>query len=205
MPVHLRRNGLLFLCTALFVGLAYFYLDQPVALWTHRLGLRQVGALVVFSGLPNLFVVLAPFLFLYAAGQYEFGRAAPRSLFFALAIGVTTFLKALVKMVFGRYWPETWYHNNPSLLRDHAYGFHFFHAGKMYGSFPSGHAAVTVAAMTAVAFLFPRFRWAAVLVAIALMADLVLLDFHFVSDVVGGALLGYLITDYCWRMGSAGR
>ena len=27
---------------------------------------------------------------------------------------------------FGRYWPDTWVHDNPSLIRDGAYGFHPF-------------------------------------------------------------------------------
>ena len=42
--------------------------------------------------------------------------------------------------VFGRYWPETWTHDNPSLIGTGAYGFHPFQRGDDIGSFPSGHA-----------------------------------------------------------------
>ncbi len=57
--------------------------------------------------------------------------------------------------VFGRDWPETWIDNNPSLIRDGAYGFHPFHGNSAYGSFPSGHTARTlaVAAVVWIAYL----------------------------------------------------
>ena len=43
--------------------------------------------------------------------------------------------------VCGRYWPETWFDNNPSLIGTGTYGFHPFAHGDDIGSFPSGHAA----------------------------------------------------------------
>lgn len=42
--------------------------------------------------------------------------------------------------VFGRYWPETWTHDNPSLIGTGTYGFHPFQRGDDIRSFPSGHA-----------------------------------------------------------------
>jgi len=42
--------------------------------------------------------------------------------------------------VFGRYWPETWRHDNPSLIGTGTYGFHRFSEATTFGSFPSGHA-----------------------------------------------------------------
>ncbi len=42
--------------------------------------------------------------------------------------------------VFGRYWPQTWTHDNPSLIGTGTYGFHPFQRGDDVGSFPSGHA-----------------------------------------------------------------
>ena len=40
--------------------------------------------------------------------------------------------------VFGRYWPETWTHDNPSLIGTGTYGFHPFQRGDDVSSFPSG-------------------------------------------------------------------
>ncbi len=37
--------------------------------------------------------------------------------------------------VFGRYWPETWTHDNPSLIGTGTYGFHPFQRGDDVGSF----------------------------------------------------------------------
>jgi hypothetical protein len=42
--------------------------------------------------------------------------------------------------IIGRYWPETWRHDNPSLIGTGTYGFHPFQRGDDIGSCPSGHA-----------------------------------------------------------------
>ena len=61
---------------------------------------------------------------------------------------------------FGRYWPETWINDNPSLIRDGAYGFHPFHHGIAYDSFPSGHTARTLVVAAVIWIAYPRWRWA---------------------------------------------
>lgn len=47
------------------------------------------------------------------------------------------------------HWPATWSNNNPSLLKDNAFGFHFWKWDNgTYGSFPSGHTALVACAAT---------------------------------------------------------
>jgi membrane-associated phospholipid phosphatase len=95
-----------------------------------------------------------------------------------------------LKHVFGRYWPETWSHDNPSLIRDGAYGFHPFHGGDAYGSFPSGHTARTVAVVSVFWLAYPKTRLLCLLLAASVMVDLVGMNYHFVGDTIGGAGLG---------------
>ena len=57
--------------------------------------------------------------------------------------------------MFGRTWPETWTHNNPSLIHDGAYGFNWFHGGPGYELFPSGHMAA-ICAVISVLWNFPK-------------------------------------------------
>src|SRR5262249_32169724 len=83
--------------------------------------------------------------------------------------------------------------NNPSLIRDGAYGFHPFHAGIIYGSFPSGHTARTAAVAAVVWVAYPAWRWACVLVTAVVALALVGMDYHFVGDVVGGGVVGVLV------------
>jgi membrane-associated phospholipid phosphatase len=98
--------------------------------------------------------------------------------------------------VFGRYWPETWIHNNPSLIGNGAYGFHPFHDGIVYGSFPSGHTARTLAAASVAWIAYPRGRWACVLAAVAVAVGLIGMDYHFVGDVIAGGFVGGIVGAY---------
>ena len=109
---------------------------------------------------------------------------------------VAGMLKQLLKWAAGRYWPESWAHNNPSLIGNGAYGFHPFHSGRAYESFPSGHAAVTCAIMAVLWVSYPRWRWLYVLLAALVCVALVGMNYHFVSDVIAGAIVGS-ITGVC--------
>ena len=105
---------------------------------------------------------------------------------------VTVGIKSLLKGTFGRTWPESWLGENPSLIANGVYGFHLFHFGRAYASFPSGHAAATFAVVSILWLSRPRFRWLYALVAAGMCLALVGLNYHFVSDVLAGAVLGSL-------------
>ncbi len=74
--------------------------------------------------------------------------------------------------MFGRTWPETWIDNNPSFIRDGAYGFHWFHGGGGYKSFPSGHMAATCAVLAVLWICYPRFKPLYLLAGLAVAAGL---------------------------------
>ena len=105
---------------------------------------------------------------------------------------------------FGRYWPETWINGNPSLIGDAAYGFHPFHHGVAYDSFPSGHTARTLAVATVVWIAYPRWRWVCGLASLAVAVDLLGLDYHFVGDVIAGGFVGGIIGAYTARCAGIG-
>ncbi len=91
-----------------------------------------------------------------------------------------------LKPIFGRtsideflYWPSH-------------YGFYFFKGG-WKTNFPSGHMALVVAAATVGWRAFPRLRWMFAS-AVAIAAFLLLFgEWHFVSDLIAGALWGNLV------------
>ena len=76
------------------------------------------------------------------------------SLSFFVAEGIKTYLK----LAFGRTWPETWIQGNPSLIRDGVYGFHPFHGGIGFTSFPSGHITAVCAVLSVLWICYPKFR-----------------------------------------------
>jgi len=65
-------------------------------------------------------------------------------------------------------------------------------AGSEFHSFPSGHAAFAFMLATVAAAYFPRWRWLAYAGAGAIALSRVLLDRHFISDIIVGAVVGYL-------------
>jgi hypothetical protein len=54
-------------------------------------------------------------------------------LFCSVSVIVAEAVKNQLKFLFGRTWPATWIQNNPSFLRDGAYGFNILHGGVGYG------------------------------------------------------------------------
>ena len=68
----------------------------------------------------------------------------------------------------------------------------FFGPGYDYHSFPSGHASFAFLMATIVAAYYPRWRWVAYALATVVAFGRVMLDRHFLSDVMVGGLVGYL-------------
>ncbi len=68
---------------------------------------------------------------------------------------------------------------------------------------PSSHAAVAFGAAGVLIHLFPRARWVWLALAAGCAITRVLARAHFLSDVVGGAILG--LTTSAWLTGVAGR
>ena len=109
---------------------------------------------------------------------------------------VTDQFRVCLGDIFGRYWPETWSNNNPSLIGDGTYGFHPFERGDDLGSFPSGHAARILSFALVWFMSTPRIRAASAVVSLAMLLSLVLMNYHFVSDVIAGGFLGGIIAAY---------
>jgi membrane-associated phospholipid phosphatase len=133
------------------------------------------------------------------AARLAFGPGSKLEwLLFAMAVNliVTLALESALKPVFGRYWPDTWIDNNPSLIQDNAYGFHPFHDGTAYSSFPSGHTTRIVAVMSLLWVAYPGWRWLSVLVSGAVVVGLIGMNYHFVGDCIAGAFLGSITGAY---------
>jgi undecaprenyl-diphosphatase len=89
----------------------------------------------------------------------------------------------ILKIIFGRARPYVWLAGDDS-------GFGFFRYGAKFASFPSGHTTTSVAAALALGAVFPRWRPGFLLAALAIALSRIVLDVHYLSDVIAGALLG---------------
>ena len=184
------------LAGGLLAAVCYWWVDRPVAFFVHR---HRFFSDTWLEWPPVLSERLK-----YAAAAATLGvfvwracQRAGRTQTVLLAIGVdlilATLVKTLLKFSFGRYWPETWKLYNPSLIANRAYGFNPFTFGGAYESFPSGHALVICSVLAVLWVSRPRWRWACVLLSALLCLTLVGMNYHFVSDVIAGADLGWIV------------
>jgi membrane-associated phospholipid phosphatase len=187
---------LTFLTTVLVVVISYQWLDRPIAVLakTYLQFLPHHKEVEGLSHSPNPLIPLAVCVLL-ALGLWSLsGRPLSKmqtaALFCSVSVIVTEAAKNLLKFFFGRTWPETWIQNNPSFLRDGAYGFNILHGGVGYESFPSGHSAIACAVISVLWVMYPRYRPLYSIVVLLVAFGLIGPNFHFLSDVIAGAFVG---------------
>ena len=179
--------------TTTTVIICFEWLDRPIAVLFKRT-ITRTQPFVELTHLPDPFLPLAVIIFI-ALGLWNLsGRVLSRAqncaLLCSISLIVAEAAKAQLKLVFGRTWPDTWIHENPSFLRDGVYGFNFFHGGHEYASFPSGHMAISCAVLSVLWTYYPAWRSLYIFAALAVAAGLIGANYHFFSDVVAGAFVG---------------
>jgi membrane-associated phospholipid phosphatase len=182
------------------VVLCYYFVDAPVAWFVHE-----------HRSVSHRFLLWLPTVSDYLKGLAALGVAAIivwrvlmrggriQRVLLALSFGIigATLLKQGLKQCFGRTWPEGFKpKDGPTLIHDGVYGFHPFHHGSGYESFPSGHAAVICAVMAVLWCAYPRARWLFGLIGFFLCVAMVGLNYHFVGDVIAGSILGAILGVY---------
>ena len=173
------------------------WIDRPVVNFAHvhTQGIRWIEHI---AELPSpLFVLAWPTFAITGAGLIGRRRrpAWVATLWLAAgAVGVGSVLKQGLKFVFGRTWPATWIHENPSYLRDGVFQFRLFGGdGAAYASFPSGHLTVMLAFATVLALRHRTLRWPCA-VAVALTGfGQIAAAYHWTSDALAGAALGMAV------------
>jgi membrane-associated phospholipid phosphatase len=192
-PTFRRRFYRAALSGVILVGLSIAFIDQRASTWTHA----KLHGLAFFQWLTWLVDPILPAAVVVLAGAglaAIFGwRPDARSktlLAGSLAAVIAMVMKEELKFVFGRTWPETWINNNPSWIVNGAYGFHLFHGGQGWASFPSGHMTMITAPMAVLWQRARRLRWLWALLVLAVGIGLFGADYHFIGDMIAGVYLG---------------
>jgi membrane-associated phospholipid phosphatase len=185
------------------VAICYQWVDRPVAFFVHD---RQVEKILLFKWLtypPPIVQTWSPLVLALAMIRRAWGPLAhwQWALFVAcLSLIVADEFRTSLGDLCGRYWPETWFNNNPSLIGNGVYGFHPFQAGDDRGSFPSGHAARILGFAGVWWIAMPRGRVLYAIVCLPMLASLVAMNYHFVSDVIAGSVVGAVVARYASRL-----
>lgn len=178
------------------VAASYNWFDRPFAFMANRLHVHQ-DQFAVLTHIPDPLIPVAIVLFVGLGFARLYGFSLSRLMTTVLGCSISVIVgetvKSQLKFVFGRTWPETWTHNNPSLINDNVYGFHFFHGGAGYASFPSGHTTAICAVVSVLWLAYPKFRPLYALGVAAVAIGLLGANYHFLSDVIAGGFLGTTI------------
>jgi membrane-associated phospholipid phosphatase len=178
----------------------YLWIDRPVVLWVrdHQFYLRGKESLDALGRAPNPSILLAGLCFLV----FGFAQFASRALNYAQLVVLVSStsllvgeaLKDLFKWVFGRPSPDVWLAGNVSADGDYEYHFHWLRGAEPFNAFPSGHMTAAAAVLGILWMCYPQFR--VIYSACGALAGLALVafNFHFVGDVIAGALLGATVS-----------
>ena len=132
-------------------------------------GLLVVAGLGVSLALPGL------------AGRLEGPIRRIASIF--IIVAVAGLADDVLKIVFGRARPYLWLAGDDS-------GFGLLRYSARFASFPSGHTTTSTAAALVFGALLPRGQYWFLLAALLIGLSRIVLDVHYLSDVIAGALLG---------------
>ena len=208
MPHLLKKTLIALAACAVVVAACYFYVDRPVAFYVHSHHLNKIHAFELLTLPPPLVQDWSPLVIAMLVIWRVYSplpHFARMVLVASLSLIVADQFRESCGNLCDRDWPETWHDDNPSLIASGAYGFHPLKFEKDAGSFPSGHATRILAFLTVFWIGAPRGRLLYVAVAAPMLASLVLMNYHFVSDVVAGSTLGGIVGAYAaWLGGLSG-
>ncbi len=117
--------------------------------------------------------------------RVKIAHAGNKLMFFFVAIAVSGIVTDIIKPILGRARPV-------ELLRENIYGFHPFSFHAAWNSMPSGHATTAFALAAILCIQLPRWRFLWLALGLVLAISRIVVDAHYISDVVAGAAVGIL-------------
>jgi len=183
------------LATLLLVAVAMVFADAPLAAASKQLPgwVHAAFAFMTDFGKSGWFlwptgIVLAAIAAVTSPALAPLSRLvlaaiAVRTGFLFAAIAVPSLFATIIKRLIGRARPSVGVEADPFL-----YGHLVWRPD--YASMPSGHATTAFAAAIAVGLLWPRLRSVMLVYALIIAVSRVVLDAHYLSDVIAGAFVG---------------
>ena len=194
----LKPGAALALAILAAIPLAYVFGDRAWATFAFQTFHESRAPFVAMTHLVDVIDALALAgiicsLVFFARGASFAGARRQLVLRVSLAVFAAAGVKDVLKLAFGRTWPETWVGRNPSFISDNVFGFAPFHGGAGWAAFPSGHMAVVCAFAASLWILAPKSRPFGALAVGVVAIGLLGADYHWLSDVLAGGLVGGLV------------
>ena len=182
-PALWRFAGFTLACVVAFL-IAYEWIDIPLARALRPTGpvTRAIFGFITKFGEGGVYLVPLGVAFVWAWLKRA-ELSAKRAGFVFVTIAAPGILGDVLKPVFARARPVL-------LFRENLYGFTWGSPHANAWSFPSGHSITVTALAIAASVIYPPTRPAFWLLALAVMASRVVLDAHYLSDVIAGFYIG---------------
>ncbi|MEY4617457.1 MAG: hypothetical protein RJB66_2417 [Pseudomonadota bacterium] len=185
--------------------LAIFYIDQPLTRWMHenvQPKFLSAAEVVTWFGLGDTYFMIAVFGYLLArlftkkwthlGWVRRWGEAKTNFIFMFYSFFVSGILVLFLKAFFGRCRPYHSVNYAPLDFQPLTLDWH-------YQSYPSGHTQVGFTLATFLSVLFPKFTKYFYCLAAFIGFSRVVLEKHYLGDVIAGAFVGILGTYVAWH------
>ena len=186
--------ALLFVCVVLYV-----YVDRPLAFFindtmsrsAHQLwrDITKVGDSIYYIPAAILLLILGrTFMFWTAPKAIAewYANLARLGLYALTSFALAGLVVHVIKRLLGRVRPK-------HLLSDNEYGLTYLTSDWTYNSFPSGHSQTIFVLATIFTFFAPRYWWAFMSVAVTIACSRVIINAHFLSDILFGSFIGLVV------------
>jgi lipid A 4'-phosphatase len=180
----LKAFALLTAAAILGIGVSYVWIDIPLARSFEGIGPATHAIFGFITRFGEGGVYLVPlglgFLWAYVKGER---RWTARAGFVFAAVATPGILADIMKPFFGRARPVL-------LFRENQFGFTWSGAHANSWSFPSGHSVTIAALAVSLCAIYPQAWPVYAVLALLVMASRIVLDQHYLSDVIAGAYIG---------------
>ena len=169
--------------------ISYQFFDRPVArFFKPRISFRTyIFERITYFGTSTPYLVSSLVAFVWFRFIQKRPAWANAAAFIFASVALSGIVNEVIKYTVGRSRPVL-------LLTQQIYGFKPFVNEHVYNSFPSGHANTAAAVFYSLYMIRHRYWYLYVPIASVIILSRVVLDVHFLGDIIFGAYLAVLVT-----------
>lgn len=194
MGIKIQKAAVSAGAAVILIAGSILFLDMSIARFVKRTFLAHIPFSRLTEDMPDLLLPivlgvsgLALIAYIVQIRRGVYNARTRLFLMVASSVPLAYFLKTVLKYCFGRVTTRYW------MLHPTVTQFHFFHGGRIYNGFPSGHMVVFTVFFAALWKYFPHYRrvYAGLLGSLAIA--LIVTGYHFLSDVIAGFFVGIAV------------